>query len=70
MDIFKKGNEISKSETETLKRRINEIRVMIEGCNRLKLSLVNYVMILKPIIAAIIPQQLLMKYHRKKFRVN
>ena len=25
MDIFKKGNEISKSETETLKRRINEM---------------------------------------------
>ena len=25
MNIFKKGNEISKSETETLKRRINEM---------------------------------------------
>ena len=25
MDIFKKGNEISRAETETLKRRINEM---------------------------------------------
>lgn len=25
MDIFKKGNEISRTETETLKRRINEM---------------------------------------------
>ena len=68
--LYKVREDRDAYKRKSIKRRINEIRVMIEGCNRLKLSLVNYIMILKPIIAAIIPQQLLMKYHRKKFRVN
>ena len=55
---------------KSIKRRANEIRVMVEGCNRLKLPVVNYIMIVKPMIAAIIPQKLLMKYHRNKFKVN
>lgn len=54
---------------KSIKRRINEIRVMIEGCKRLKLSPVNYLMIIKPIIAGIIPQKILMKYHKNKFKI-
>lgn len=55
---------------KSIKRRINEIKVMIEGCNRLNLSPINYIMIIKPIIAGITPQRVLMKYHRKKFKVS
>lgn len=55
---------------KSIKRRLNEIRVMMEGCRRLKLPFTNYIMIAKPIIAAIIPQRILMQYHRNKFRVN
>lgn len=55
---------------KSIKRRINEIRVMIQGCKRLKLPLINYIMIAKPIVAAITPQKLLMKYHRKKFKIS
>lgn len=55
---------------KSIKRRINEIGVMLEGCKRLKLSTLSYFMIIKPIIAAIIPKKMLMKYHRNKFRIN
>lgn len=54
---------------KSIKRRVNEIRVMIEGCKRLKLFPINYIMIVKPIVAAIIPQRILMEYHRYKFKV-
>lgn len=52
---------------KNLKRRLNEIKVMIEGCKRLNLSIISYIMILKPIVASIIPQKLLMEYHRMRF---
>lgn len=52
---------------KNLKRRLNEIRVMIDGCRRLNLNIINYLMILKPIITIIIPRRLLMKYHQIKF---
>ena len=55
---------------KSIKRRINEINVMLEGCKRLHLSPTNYIMIIKPIIAAIIPQTILMKYHRNKYKVS
>ncbi|MPN14520.1 putative glycosyltransferase EpsE [bioreactor metagenome] len=55
---------------KSINRRINEIRVMIEGCKRLKLPVNNYIMIAKPMIAAIIPQKILMQYHRNKFKLN
>lgn len=68
--LYKVREDRDAYKRKSIKRRINEIRVMIEGCNRLKLSVSHYIMIIKPIIAAIIPQKLLMKYHRNKFRVN
>lgn len=55
---------------KSIKRRINEIKVMLEGCKRLNLSYTNYIMIAKPVIAAIIPQKILMRYHRHKFKVS
>ena len=51
-------------------RRLNEIRVMVEGCKNLKLPFKYYLMAIKPIIASIIPSKLLMTYHRRKFRIN
>ena len=55
---------------KNIKRRLNEINVMINGCKILKLSKKSYIMIAKPIIAGIIPQKLLMEYHRKKFKIS
>lgn len=68
--LYKVREDRDSYKRKSLKRRINEIGVMIEGCKRLKLSSLNYVMIIKPLIAAIIPQTLLMKYHRSKFNVK
>ena len=53
---------------KSIKRRINEISVMLEGCDRLNLSPTNYIMIIKPVIAAIISRKILMKYHRYKYK--
>lgn len=68
--LYKVREDRDAYKRKSYKRRINEIGVMIEGCGRLKLSPVNYIMIVKPIMASIIPQKLLMKYHRSKFKVN
>ena len=40
---------------------------MIDGARKLNLPIKSYIMILKPIIAGIVPQSILMKYHRNKF---
>lgn len=53
---------------KNMKRRINEIKIMVEGANKLKLHKKYHVMILKPIIAVIIPNYILMKYHKYKFK--
>lgn len=55
---------------KNIKRRINEIKVMLEGVKILKLSINNYIMILKPIFAMIIPKNILMKYHKNKFKIR
>ena len=55
---------------KNMKRRINEIKVMIDGAKRLKLPTKSYIMILKPIIAGLVPQKLLMAYHKNKFKVS
>ena len=55
---------------KSYKRRLNEIRVMVEGCKNLKLPFKYYLMVIKPIIASIVPSKLLMTYHRKKFRIS
>lgn len=43
---------------------------MVEGCKMLKLPLKYYLMVVKPIIATIVPQKILMNYHRRKFMIN
>lgn len=43
---------------------------MISGCKKLKLPSYNYLMIIKPIIAGIIPKKFLMKYHRKNLKLK
>ena len=68
--LYKVREDRDAYKRKSINRRINEIRVMMEGCKRLKLPATNYIMILKPIIAAIIPQKILMQYHRHKFSVN
>ena len=55
---------------KNMKRRVNEIKVMINGCKTLKLPKSSYIMIAKPMIAGIVPQKLLMKYHKNKFKVS
>ena len=55
---------------KSLNRRFNEIRVMAEGCTKLKLPCKYYLMIIKPIIASIVPSKVLMIYHRRKFKLN
>ena len=55
---------------KNIKRRINEIKVMIDGAKRLNLPTKSYIMILKPIIAGLVPQSILIKYHRHKFKVR
>lgn len=55
---------------KNMKRRINEVKVMVEGIRRLRLPTNNYVMLIKPIIAMIIPNNILMKYHKNKFRIG
>lgn len=55
---------------KNIRRRKNEIIVMCNGIKRLKLPFKYYVMLLKPIIAAIIPGKLLMKYHKRKFSIK
>ncbi len=55
---------------KNLKNRINEVNIMIRGIKRLNLSKSYYVMLLKPIIAAIVPNNMLMKYHKAKFKVR
>ena len=55
---------------KSIKRRVNEIKVMVEGCKMLKLPLKYYLMVVKPIIATIVPQKILMNYHRRKFMIN
>lgn len=55
---------------KSIKRRVNEIKVMVEGCKMLKLPLKYYLMVIKPIIATIVPQKVLMNYHRRKFMIN
>ena len=55
---------------KSLNRRFNEIRVMAEGCTKLKLPCKYYLMIIKPIIASIVPSKVLMTYHRRKFKLN
>lgn len=69
-DILYKVREDRESyKRKSIKRRVNEIRVMIEGCKRLRLRKSKYFMILKPIITMITPQKILMKYHRNKFSI-
>lgn len=68
--LYKVREDRDAYKRKSINRRVNEIRVMAEGCKRLKLPATNYIMILKPIIAAIMPQKILMQYHRNKFRVN
>lgn len=67
--LYKVREDRDAYKRKSIKRRINEIRVMVEGCKRLKLSPSNYIMIVKPFIAAIIPQKLLMKYHKNKIKI-
>ena len=55
---------------KNVKRRINEIKVMVNGIKKLGLPMNSYFMIIKPIIAAIIPNYILMRYHKNKFRMN
>lgn len=55
---------------KSINRRINEIKVMAKGCSDLKLPLKYYLMIGKPVIAMMVPQSLLMKYHRRKFKLG
>lgn len=55
---------------KSIKRRVNEIKVMVEGCKMLKLPPKYYLMVVKPIIAIIVPQKVLMNYHRRKFMIN
>lgn len=55
---------------KNIKRRINESMVMIYGCKSLKLPVYHYIMALKPIIAGIIPQKILMNYHKYKFKIS
>lgn len=68
--LYKVREDRDAYKRKSIKRRVNEVRVMVEGCKRLKLSPANYIMIVKPVIAAIIPQKLLMKYHRNKFKIG
>lgn len=68
--LYKVREDRDSYKRKSISRRVNEIRVMIEGCRRLKLPITNYIMIVKPMIAAIIPQKMLMQYHKNKFRVN
>ena len=55
---------------KNIKRRLNELKVMINGIKRLNLPVKNYFMIIKPIIAAIVPNYILMKYHKNKFKIS
>lgn len=55
---------------KNVKRRINEINLMLEGCKNLKLKSKYYLYIIKPIIALIIPKNILNFYHRKKFALK
>lgn len=68
--LYKVREDRNAYKRKSIKRRFNEIGVMIEGCKRLKLSPINYVRIIKPVIAAIVPQEILMKYHRNKFKLK
>lgn len=52
---------------KNVRRRINEIKTMIDGKKRLNLEFKYNTLIIKPILTMIIPSKLLMKYHRKKF---
>lgn len=69
-ELYKVREDREAYKRKSIKRRINEIRVMIEGIKRLNLSPINYIMIGKPMLAAIIPQRILMRYHRNKFKVT
>ena len=55
---------------KNIKRRINEIKVMVDGIKKLELPINSYFMVIKPIIAAITPNYILMIYHKNKFRIN
>lgn len=53
---------------KNIKRRINEINMMREGRKRLGLGIIYELAIIKPIIAIMIPNNLLMMYHKRKFK--
>lgn len=52
---------------KNLKRRINEIKTMRSGRKKLGLDFKYELAIFKPIIASLVPSEILMKYHRKRF---
>lgn len=55
---------------KNIKRRLNEIKVMVEGARKLGLPIKSYLMIMKPVIAAIVPNYILMRYHKNKFKIS
>lgn len=55
---------------KNLRRRLNEVKVMLEGIGRLKLPIFSYAMVLKPIVAALIPRTVLRSYHKQKFKIR
>lgn len=55
---------------KNIKRRFNEIKVMVEGARKLKLPKYSYIMVAKPVITIIVPKSLLMKYHKNKFKIG
>lgn len=69
-ELYKVREDRDAYKRKNMKRRINESKVMINGCRRLKLPKYFYIMAAKPIVAGIIPQKLLIKYHRNKFKVR
>lgn len=53
---------------KNIKRRINEIKTMLNGRKILGLSFIYNISVIKPIITIIIPTKLLMNYHRYKLK--
>lgn len=67
--LYKMRDDRNARKRRTMRSRLNEANVKVIAIKELKLSMMNIVYVIKPIILAIIPDSIYSKMHKYKLRI-